>query len=37
MVQCASDAGAAEIPSGDLDTAERYGARVAAVAAKFHG
>ncbi len=37
MVQCAADAGAAEIPSGDLETAERYGARVAAVAAKFKG
>ena len=35
MVQCASDAGADKIPSGDLETAERYGARVAAIAAKF--
>lgn len=37
LVQCASDASADQIPSGDLETAERYGARVAAVAAKFKG
>ncbi|MEY5100936.1 MAG: hypothetical protein RJA36_3655 [Pseudomonadota bacterium] len=37
MVQCASDAGAAEIPAGDLETAERYGARVAEIARRFKG
>ncbi len=37
LVQCASDAGATEIPAGDLETAQRYGARVAAIAAKFKG
>ena len=37
MVQCPSDVGADEIPSGDLDTAKRYGARVAEVAGKFAG
>ncbi len=37
MVQCASDAGADQIPSGDLETARRYGERVATVAARFKG
>ena len=37
MVQCASDAGADQIPAGDLETAERYGARVAELAARFKG
>ena len=37
LVQCASDAGADQIPAGDLETAYRYGERVAAVAAKFKG
>ena len=37
LVQCASDAGATEIPSGDLETAQRYGARVAAIATQFKG
>ena len=37
LVQCASDAGADQIPAGDLETARRYGERVAAVAAKFKG
>ncbi|RKT62492.1 multimeric flavodoxin WrbA [Azonexus fungiphilus] len=35
MVQCPSDASADEIPQGDLDTARRFGERVAAVAARF--
>jgi multimeric flavodoxin WrbA len=35
MVQCASDAGADAIPAGDLKTAESYGQRVAAQAARF--
>jgi NAD(P)H dehydrogenase (quinone) len=37
LVQSPSDASAAEVPQGDLDTAKLYGARVAAIAAKLHG
>jgi len=37
LVQCASDAGAEAIPVGDLLTAEKYGQRIAALAAKFKG
>jgi hypothetical protein len=37
LVQSPSDAGVDEIPQGDLDTAKRYGQRVAEVAAKLHG
>lgn len=37
LVQCASDAGADAIPSGDLLTAEKYGQRIANLAAKFKG
>ena len=37
LVQCASDAGADAIPSGDLATAKAYGARVASIAAKLKG
>lgn len=37
LVQCASNAGADEIPAGDLETARSYGARVAAVAARLAG
>jgi NAD(P)H dehydrogenase (quinone) len=35
LVQSPSDAGADEIPAGDLDTARKYGERVAAVAARL--
>ena len=35
LVQAPSDAGADAIPAGDIETARQYGARVAAVAAKF--
>ncbi len=35
LVQSPADAGADEIPAGDLDTARQYGARVAAVAARL--
>lgn len=35
IVQAPSDAGADAIPQGDLETARRYGARVAAIAAKL--
>ncbi|MGI4777546.1 MAG: flavodoxin family protein [Janthinobacterium lividum] len=35
LVQSPSDAGVQEIPQGDLDTARRYGQRVADVTAKF--
>jgi multimeric flavodoxin WrbA len=35
MVQSPSDASVAEIPAGDLDTAKRYGQRVAAVAQRL--
>ena len=37
LVQSPSDASAAEVPQGDLDTAKLYGARVAAIAAKLRG
>jgi NAD(P)H dehydrogenase (quinone) len=37
LVQSPSDAGVDEIPQGDLDTAKRYGQRVAEVAAKLRG
>ena len=37
LVQCASNAGADDIPAGDLETARRYGERVATIAAKFVG
>jgi NAD(P)H dehydrogenase (quinone) len=35
LVQSPSDAGADEIPAGDLETARKYGERVAAVAARL--
>lgn len=35
LVQSPADAGADAIPEGDLETAKRYGARVAAIAARF--
>ena len=35
MVQSPSDASVDEIPAGDLDTAKRYGQRVAAVAQRL--
>ncbi len=35
MVQCPSDGSADEIPQGDLDTAKRFGQRVAEVSGKF--
>jgi len=35
LVQSPADASAEEIPAGDLETARRYGERVAAVAARF--
>ena len=37
LVQSPSDAGVDEIPQGDLDTAKRYGQRVAEVAGKLRG
>jgi multimeric flavodoxin WrbA len=37
LVQSPSDASVDEIPQGDLDTAKRYGERVAAVTAKLRG
>ncbi len=37
LVQAASDAGADEIPSGDLETARLYGERVQKVAEKLNG
>jgi NAD(P)H dehydrogenase (quinone) len=37
MAQAGPTAPAADIPQGDLDTAERYGARVSKIAAKFRG
>jgi len=37
MVQAPSDAGADKIPQGDVDTAIKFGERVAAVAAKARG
>lgn len=37
MVQAPSDAGADKIPQGDVDTARKFGERVAAVAGKFKG
>lgn len=37
MVQCPADAGADEIPQGDLDSAKRYGERVAAIATRWQG
>jgi len=37
IAQSPSDAGAAEMAAGDLETARLYGARVAAIAAKFAG
>ncbi|WP_417071189.1 flavodoxin family protein [Niveibacterium terrae] len=35
LVQSPSDAGAEAIPAGDIETARQYGARVAAIAARF--
>ena len=35
LVSAPSDAGANEIPTGDLETARAYGARVASVAGKL--
>jgi len=37
LVQAPSDAGADKIPQGDVDTAVRFGERVAAVAARVRG
>jgi multimeric flavodoxin WrbA len=37
MVQAPSDAGADAIPSGDVETARKFGERVAAVVGKFKG
>lgn len=37
LVQAPSDAGADEIPSGDLETAKLYGRRVAEIAGKLRG
>jgi NAD(P)H dehydrogenase (quinone) len=37
MAQVGPTAPAADIPQGDLDTAERYGARVSKIAAKLRG
>ncbi|MDF0606160.1 flavodoxin family protein [Neisseriaceae bacterium TC5R-5] len=37
LVQSPSDASAEEISAGDLETAKLYGARVAAVAQRWHG
>jgi NAD(P)H dehydrogenase (quinone) len=37
LVQAPSDAGADEIPSGDLETARLYGERVASMAVKLRG
>ena len=37
MVQAPSDAGADAIPSGDVETARKFGERVAAVVRKFKG
>ncbi len=37
LVQAPSDAGADKIPQGDVDTATKFGERVAAVAAKARG
>ncbi|MCD6666868.1 flavodoxin family protein [Hydrogenophaga bisanensis] len=37
LVQAPSDAGADKIPQGDVDTARKFGERVAAVVAKFKG
>ena len=37
LVQAPSDAGADAIPQGDVDTARKFGERVAAVAGKFKG
>jgi len=37
LVQSPSDASVDEIPQGDLDTAKRYGQRIAEIAAKLRG
>ena len=37
LVQAPSDAGADKIPQGDVDTAVKFGERVAAVAGKVRG
>ena len=37
LVRSPSDAGVDEVPVGDLDTARRYGQRVAEIAARLHG
>ncbi|MGK2889113.1 MAG: flavodoxin family protein [Candidatus Malihini olakiniferum] len=37
LVQSPSDGPAEDIPSGDLETAKQYGARVATVATRLHG
>lgn len=37
LVQAPSDAGADKIPQGDVDTARKFGERVATVVAKFKG
>lgn len=37
LVQSPSDGPANDIPSGDLETAKQYGARVAAVASRLRG
>ncbi|MBU1365273.1 MAG: flavodoxin family protein [Gammaproteobacteria bacterium] len=37
LVRSPSDASVDEVPAGDLDTARRYGQRVAGIAARLHG
>jgi len=37
LVQSPSDVGAEDIPSGDIETAKRYGARVADIASRLRG
>jgi multimeric flavodoxin WrbA len=37
LVRSPSDAGVDEVPTGDLDTAKRYGQRVAGIAGRLHG
>lgn len=37
LTQCPSDASAEEIPAGDLETARKYGERVASIAARLKG
>ena len=37
LVQCASDAGADEIPSGDIETTKKFAQRIAQITEKFSG